>query len=85
MTDQTATPAQAPETVTIKGIVYNVEISETPADVQARGLKYLAAEMTKNHVTRTLYIRRPNGKRLFFVNEFFKYGRTLYNDPYPMI
>lgn len=73
------------ETITIKGIQYIIVNAETPEDVEARGLNYVAKEMRDTKVTRMLGIRRPNGKKVYFCKEFNFYGNIVYNDPYPLM
>ena len=57
-------------TVTIKGLTYNVVLENTPDTYDEKGLHNLAREMRKNNAVRSLGIQLPKGKRLYTVVEF---------------
>ena len=68
--------------IEIKGIKYEIEKEETADEIEARGLVNLARNMRENKVSRQLLLRRPNGKKLYFSNEFqTKWGLT-YSKPF---
>jgi len=57
-------------TVTIKGLTYNIVLENTPDTHEAKGLHNLAREMRKNNIVRDLGIQLPKGKNLYTVYEF---------------
>ena len=57
-------------TVSIKGIEYNVVQDDTPETYDDKGLHNLAREMRKNNATHALGLQRPNGKRLYTAYQF---------------
>lgn len=55
-----------PETVKIDGIEYVVEIANSPEQHEADGRANVAKHMRDNGHACQFYLRRPNGRRLFF-------------------
>jgi hypothetical protein len=58
------------ETITIKGIRYNVRKAVTPEQADAEGHKATADMMRENSQARQLYMQRPAGKVIHFVVEY---------------
>ena len=54
------------ETVQIDGVVYIVELANSPDSCEAKGLKNLAAHMREYNQARQLYLRRPKGGKTYF-------------------
>lgn len=58
------------ETLTLDGITYEVTLAKTVADVEADGHANTARMMREHGQIRQLYMKRPNGKVMYYVTEF---------------
>jgi hypothetical protein len=58
------------ETLTIKGITYNVVKSETPDDEYEAGRVNLARHMKRSNIVRYVYVQKPRGKAIYWVTEW---------------
>lgn len=61
---------QQTETVTIKGTVYSIMQADTPESEDVAGRSNLSAHMRRHNISRMLWIKRPEGRALYCVNEF---------------
>ena len=71
------------DTVKIENVTYEIVKAETADDMDARNLHNVARMMRENKIEKQLLLKRPNGKKMYFSNQFApsKYG-TGYSKPF---
>lgn len=72
------------DTVKIEGIEYVIERAETDADLDAKGLHNVARMMRANKINRQLLLRRQNGKKFYFTNEYITRHGITHNRPFSL-
>ena len=70
------------EIVTIEYLKYEVMVSMTADEADEKGLHNIARMMRSNKISRQLHIRRPNGKKFYFSNEFTLTHGITYSKPF---
>jgi hypothetical protein len=79
------TGANAMTTIKIENVTYEIVKAETADDMDSRNLHNIARMMRENKIEKQLLLKRPNGKILYFSNQFApsKYG-TGYSRPFAL-
>jgi len=54
----------------IKGVRYDVIMSRTADETEARGHKNVAREMRRYQITRSLHLKRPGGTVVYHVYQY---------------
>lgn len=68
------------ETITVNRTTYKVLDRTTAQDAELKG-KGALAKMLREEKRTLVFIRRPRGQVVFFVNEMLRNGRTIYSNP----
>jgi uncharacterized membrane protein len=71
------TTPDTPETITVRGITYEVVVATTPDEFDAQGLRNLARHMRGKGATRDLALRRPAGNTMYSASEFVGGGFSI--------